>query len=154
DLGKRRKEWGSMVRANGDSLGRLKGYSLLDETGPYQSARRVHNPKKGGYKYGVTRAGVVESRTARGTYRIPANGYRVPPPRMQQFMDEGRIVFPKSRDQIVQMKDYLRDFRGTLRSVIDLDARAGSYRLKELFGKDFDEFRYAKPVELIADLVG
>jgi hypothetical protein len=44
----------------------------------------------------------------------------------------GRIVFPKSRDEIVQMKDYLKNFRRTLRSVIDFDAGAGSYRLKTL----------------------
>lgn len=73
---------------------------------------------------------------------------------MQRHIDEGRIVFPKSRDQIVQMKDYLKDFRGTLRSVIDFDARAGSYRLKTLFGEALDGFRYAKPGELIELLVG
>lgn len=154
DLTRRAKEWGSLVRANGESLGRLKGYSLLDGRGPYQSARRVHNPKKGGYRYGVTKNGVVDSPTARGTYRMPANGYRFPPKSMQRYVDEGLVVFPKRLDQIVQMKDYLKDFRGTLRSVIDLDARAGSYRLKQLFGEEFDGFRYAKPVELIELLVG
>jgi adenine-specific DNA-methyltransferase len=64
-------------------------------------------------------------------------------------LHRGRIVFPKSRDEIVQMKDYLKDFRRTLCSVIDFDARAGSNRLKTLFGEAFDGFRYAKPVELI-----
>lgn len=63
-------------------------------------------------------------------------------------------MFPKRYDQIVQMKDYLEDFRGTLRSVMNLDARAGSYRLKQIFGEDFDGFRYAKPVELVELLVG
>ncbi|QIM16036.1 site-specific DNA-methyltransferase [Leucobacter insecticola] len=154
DVKKRAKAWASLVRANGESLGRLKAYSLVDEHGPYQSARRVHNPKKGGYQYGVTKKGVVEDTKARGTYRVPANGYRFPAQTMQRYIDEGRIVFPARLEQIVQMKDYLKDFRGTLRSVIDLDARAGSYRLKQLFGKDFDGFRYAKPVELIELLVG
>ncbi|OAH61016.1 hypothetical protein AYJ66_13750 [Dietzia cinnamea] len=149
------KEWASMVRANGrDSLGRLARYTHLDEHGPYQVAYRVHNPKKGGYQYGVTKKGVVDKPTARGSYRMPANGYRFPPQTMQRYIDEGLVVFPKRLDQIVQMKDYLKDFRGTLRSVIDLDARAGSYRLKQLFGEDFDGFRYAKPVELIELLVG
>jgi adenine-specific DNA-methyltransferase len=155
DLAKRAKAWGSLVRANGkDSLGRLARYTHLDEVGPYQVAYRVHNPKKGGYQYGVTKKGVVDSPTARGTYRVPANGYRFPAQTMQRYIDEGRIVFPARTEQIVQMKDYLKDFRGTLRSVIDLDARAGSYRLKQLFGEDFDGFRYAKPVELIELLVG
>jgi adenine-specific DNA-methyltransferase len=154
DLALRAKAWGSLIRANGESLGRMKAYSLLDDRGPYQSARRVHNPKKGGYRYGVTKKGVVDSPTARGTYRMPANGYRFPPQTMQRYIDEGLVVFPTRVDQIVQMKDYLKEFRGTLRSVIDLDARAGSYRLKQLFGEEFDGFRYAKPVELIALLVG
>jgi len=154
DLALRAKAWSSLIRSNGESLGRLKAYSLLDERGPYQSARRVHNPKKGGYRYGVTKRGVVESPTARGTFRMPANGYRFPPKTMQRYIDEGLVVFPPRLDQIVQMKDYLKDFRGTLRSVVDLDARAGSYRLKQLFGEDFDGFRYAKPVELIELLIG
>lgn len=149
------KEWGSLVRANGrDSLGRLARYTHLDENGPYQVAYRVHNPKKGGYEYGVTKSGVVDNPKARGTYRMPANGYRFPPQTMQRYIDEGKVVFPRRHEQIVQMKDYLKDFRGTLRSVIDLDARAGSYRLKQLFGEEFDGFRYAKPVELIELLVG
>ncbi|WP_052193402.1 site-specific DNA-methyltransferase [Microbacterium sp. ZOR0019] len=149
------KEWGSLVRANGrDSLGRLARYTHLDENGPYQVAYRVHNPKKGGYEYGVTKSGVVDNPRARGTYRMPANGYRFPPQTMQRYIDEGKVVFPRRHEQIVQMKDYLKDFRGTLRSVIDLDARAGSYRLKQLFGEEFDGFRYAKPVELIELLVG
>lgn len=155
DAEARAQEWGSLVRANGrESLGRLARYTHLDEVGPYQVAYRVHNPKKGGYEYGVTRNGVVENATAEGAYRMPANGYRFPPQTMQRFIDEGKVVFPRRHGQIVQMKDYLKDFRGTLRSVIDLDARAGSYRLKQLFGEGFDGFRYAKPVELIELLVG
>lgn len=154
ELALRAKMWGALMRANGEGLGRLKAYSLLDDRGPYQSARRVHNPKKGGYRYGVTKKGVVDSPTAPGSYRMPANGYRFPPQTMQRYIDEGLVVFPKRLDQIVQMKDYLKDFRGTLRSVIDLDARAGTYRLKQLFGEGFDGFRYAKPVELIEMLIG
>lgn len=153
-LTERSADWRSFVRANEESLGRLKAYNLLDERGPYQSARRVHNPKPGGYRYGVTKRGVVKNPAAKTAYEMPLNGYRFKPETMQRFIDEGRIVFPASRSQIVQMKDYLEDFRGTLRSVIDLDARAGAYRLKQLFGPDFKDFRYAKPVELIEHLVG
>lgn len=154
DLPERLKVWGSFVRTNKDSISRLGRYTHLDETGPYQVAYRVHNPKPGGYRYGVTKDGIVDDQKAPGTYAAPLNGYRFKPATMQRYIDEGRIVFPMKRTQIVQMKDYLSDFRGTLRSVIDLDARAGSYRLKELFGDDFEDFRYAKPVELIELLVG
>lgn len=149
----RAKHWKALIKANSDGLGKLKAYDLLDERGPYQSARRVHNPKPGGYRYGVSKKGVV-SATAKDAYAMPLNGYRFPHARMQQLIDEGRIVFPAHKTQIIQMKDYLTDYQGALRSVIDLDARAGSYRLKALFGEDFDGFRFPKPVELIEMLIG
>lgn len=153
DHAERARLWKTLVKANADGLGKLRGYELLDERGPYQSARRVHNPKPGGYRYGVSKKGIVKA-TSRDAYAMPLNGYRFPPDRMQQLIDQGRIVFPAKKTQIVQMKDYLADYRGALRSVIDLDSRAGSYRLKALFGEDFDGFRFPKPIELIEMLVG
>lgn len=153
DLAERGREWRKLIKANEGGLGKLKAYDLVDERGPYQSARRVHNPKKGGYRYGVTNKGVVKA-SAKTSYAMPLNGYRFPPATMQRYIDEGRIVFPASRTNIVQMKDYLDEYRGALRSVIELDSRGGSYRLKTLFGDDFDGFRFPKPPELIAMLVG
>lgn len=153
DLAARATRWRALLRANEESLGRLKAYNLLDEKGPYQSARRVHNPKPGGYRYGVSKRGVVKA-TAKTAYAMPLNGYRFPPATMRRHIDEGRIVFPDKLTQIVQMKDYLIDYKGSLRSVIDIDARAGAYRLKALFGSDFEGFRFPKPTELIELLVG
>lgn len=153
DLTERAKRWRELLKANEGALGRLKAYNLVDERGPYQSARRVHNPKPGGYRYGVTKKGVVKA-DSKTSYAMPLNGYRFPPATMQRYIDEGLIVFPARKTQIVQMKDYLDSYRGTLRSVIDLDARAGAYRLKTLFGDDFNGFRFPKPVELIEMLVG
>ncbi|MEN8674221.1 site-specific DNA-methyltransferase [Nocardioides sp.] len=153
DLAARATRWRALLRANEESLGRLKAYNLLDEKGPYQSARRVHNPKPGGYRYGVSKRGVVKA-TAKTAYAMPLNGYRFPPATMQRHIDEGRIVFPDKLTQIVQMKDYLVEYKGSLRSVIDIDARAGAYRLKALFGSDFEGFRFPKPMELIELLVG
>ena len=149
-----RRAWRRFVTDNKESVGRLKEYTRVDETGPYQSARRVHNPKKGGYEYGVWRSGVLDNPKDKRSYAMPVNGYRFKPETMQQLIEDELIVFPSRRDQIVQMKDYLNDYRGTLRSVIDLDARAGANRLKELFGEDFDGFKNPKPVELIEMLVG
>ena len=114
----------------------------------------MHNPKKGGYEYGVWRSGVLKNPKDKRAYAMPLNGYRFKPETMQQLIDDGLVVFPSSRDQIVQMKDYLQDYRGSLRSVIDLDARSGANRLKELFGEDFADFKNPKPVELIELLVG
>lgn len=154
DLDELRRAWGRMVRENKEAVGRLKEYTRVDERGPYQSARRVHNPHKGGYEYGVCEKGVLKSPRNRRSYAMPVNGYRFKPETMQQLIDDGLLVFPDSRDQIVQMKDYLEDYRGSLRSVIDLDSRAGANRLKELFGRDFEGFQNPKPVQLIEELIG
>lgn len=150
-----RKEWRRLVRANKEAIDRLGRYTEIDEErGPYQVAYRVHNPKKGGYEYGVWEKGVLRSKKDKRSYAMPLNGYRFPPETMNRLIEEGHIVFPKQKDQIVQMKDFLDSYRGTLRSVINLDARSGAYRLKELFGEDFDGFKNPKPVELIEMLVG
>src|SRR5581483_7154564 len=63
-------------------------------------------------------------------------------------------IFGKDHTQIVQMKDYLDEYRDSLRSVIEMDARKGAYTLKALFGKNFDGFRNPKPVELIERFIG
>lgn len=115
DLDKLQIEWRTLIRNNAESLGRLKAYSQVDERGPYQSARRVHNPKRGGYIYGVTKNGVVADPQTKGAYKVPLNGYRFPPDTMRDLINDGRIVFPSKTTQIVQMKDYLSDYKGSLR---------------------------------------
>jgi adenine-specific DNA-methyltransferase len=154
-LAELRREWRRLVKANQEASDRLGRYTDVDpERGPYQVAYRVHNPKKGGYVYGVHEKGVLKRPKDKRSYALPLNGYRFKPETMQKLIDDGLIVFPKSRDQIVQMKDFLDDYRGTLRSVIHLDARSGAYRLKDLFGPDFDGFKNPKPVELLEMLAG
>jgi adenine-specific DNA-methyltransferase len=155
DIVQLRKDWRRFVNANKAAVERLGRYTEVDEErGPYQVAYRVHNPRQGGYDYGVWENGILKSSKDKRSYARPLNGYRFKPETMQQLIDDGLIVFPASHNQIVQMKDFLEDYRGTLRSVISLDARAGAYRLKELFGDDFDGFKNAKPVELIEMLIG
>jgi len=143
-LAELRREWRRFMKANQGAIDRLGRYTEIDpERGPFQVAYRVHNPKKGGYVYGVWEKGVLKSPKDKRSYAL-----------MQELIDQGLVVFPSSRDQIVQMKDFLDDYRGTLRSVINLDARAGAYRLKQLFGNDFDGFKNPKPVQLIELLIG
>ncbi len=155
DFARLKRQWATFVKANKASVERLGRYTDVDpQRGPYQVAYRVHNPKRGGYRYGVWEKGVLEDPKDKRSYQVPLNGYRFKAETMEKLIDEGLIVFPKSHDQIVQMKDFLEDYRGTLRSVINLDARAGSYRLKDLFGKDFDGFENPKPMELIELLAG
>jgi adenine-specific DNA-methyltransferase len=144
-----KKRWAAFCRANKGALDRLGRYKEVDEDlRPYQVAYRVHNPKPGGYRYDVLHP------VTKKPCREPLNGYRFPQNRMKELINEKRIVFGKTHDQIVQMKDYLDEYRDSLRSVIEMDARKGAYTLKALFGKDFEGFRNPKPVELIERLVG
>ena len=85
---------------------------------------------------------------------MPANGYRFPEATMKKLIADKRIVFGKTHEQIVQMKDYLSEYKDSLRSVITLDARKGAYALKALFGKQFNAFDHPKPVELVEQLLG
>jgi adenine-specific DNA-methyltransferase len=148
DLSKLRKRWAAHIRENKDSLERLGRYTQVDERGPYQVGYRVHQPNPFGYRYNV-----VHPKTKKPC-RQPKNGYRFPQETMKRLIAEGRVIFGKTHEQIVQMKDYLEDYEDSLRSVIAMDARKGAYVLKALFGKDFAEFDYPKPVELIERLVG
>ena len=155
DFATLRKKWAALVKANKESVERLGRYTEVDpDRGPYQVAYRVHNSKKGRYAYGVWEKGILPSPKDKRSYQMPINGYRFKPETMERLIAEKGIIFPRGRDQIVQMKDFLDDYRGTLRSVINLDSRAGAYRLKQLFGDDFDGFTNPKPVELIEILVG
>jgi adenine-specific DNA-methyltransferase len=149
DVPELKKRWAAFCRANKGALDRLGRYKDVDEElRPYQVAYRVHNPKPGGYRYDVIHP------VTKKPCRQPLNGYRFPEPRMKELIKEKRIVFGKTHEQIVQMKDYLDEYRDSLRSIIEMDARKGAYTLKSLFGKSFDGFRNPKPVELIERLVG
>jgi adenine-specific DNA-methyltransferase len=149
DVAELKMHWTAFCRANKGALDRLGRYKDLDEElRPYQVAYRVHNPKPGGYRYDVIHP------VTKKPCREPLNGYRFPEARMKELIKERRIVFGRTHEQIVQMKDYLDEYQDSLRSVIEIDARKGAYALKALFGKNFDGFRNPKPVELIERLVG
>lgn len=103
-----KREWRRLVTANKAAVERLGRYTDIDEhRGPYQVAYRVHNPKKGGYEYGVWEKGVLKNKKDKRSYAMPLNGYRFPPTTMQRLIDQDQIVFPKQKGQIVQMKDHL-----------------------------------------------
>ncbi|WP_081444560.1 site-specific DNA-methyltransferase [Anaeromyxobacter dehalogenans] len=142
------KSWKAFLKDNKASFERLGRYTAVDERGPYQVGYRVHNTHPAGYRYDIIHP------VTKKPCRIPSNGYRYTESTMKRLIDEGRIIFGKTHEQIVQMKDYLDEYRDTLRSVVSLDARKGAYTLKALFGDKFDGFDYPKPVELIELLVG
>jgi len=68
---------------------------------------------------------------------------------MQRLIDSNQIIFGPSHDQIIQIKVYLKDYMGGLKSVIStIDSRTGSSDLAALFG-DQNVYHNAKPVGLI-----
>lgn len=68
---------------------------------------------------------------------------------MQQLIATDKIIYGKDENQIVQLTVPLREYVGTLKSVItDIDSRTGANTLAKLFG-DRSVFRNPKPVELL-----
>jgi adenine-specific DNA-methyltransferase len=83
----------------------------------------------------------------------PTSGYRFAPEKMEQLEAEDRLIYGKDETKLIELKKYLREISPPLRSVIDLDARKGSNRLKRLFPDGAKRFANPKPVELIQQLV-
>ncbi|MDQ3775074.1 MAG: site-specific DNA-methyltransferase [Pseudomonadota bacterium] len=133
------------VRDNAESLVPLTHYNRVDERGPYTGSRKVHNPKPGGYKYDV-----VHPLTQKVCVP-PANGYRFPKATMDSLIAEERILFGEDETQIIQIKEYLKDFEGKLSSVITLDSRAGANEMEALFG-DRKVFPHPKPSILVREV--
>ena len=133
------------IKANRESLSAITHYDRVDEHGLYTGSRKVHNPKPGGYVYDVMHP-------ATGKVCVPpVNGYRYPEERMQELIAGGRILYGEDETQIIQIKEYLSDYKGKLSSVVQLDSRAGANELNSLF--DVQKlFSNPKPVLLLSDL--
>lgn len=141
------KRFRAFVKENKSSLEPLTHYILVDEDGPYTGSRTVHKPISNGYFYDV-----LHPRTGKPC-RTPLRGYRYPQETMQRLIDSNQIIFGPSHDQIVQIKAYLKDYTGSLKSVISaIDSRTGSSDLTALFD-DQDIYHNAKPVDLIGLLL-
>jgi adenine-specific DNA-methyltransferase len=134
------------IKDNRESLVPLTHYDRVDEDGPYTGGRKVHNPGKEGYRYDVfhpvTNKPCVQ----------PARGYRFPPETMKKLLAEGRILFGDDENQIIQIKEYLRDYAAGLKGLIELDSRVAANALESLFGSR-EVFRNPKPVELLSRLL-
>jgi adenine-specific DNA-methyltransferase len=128
-------------------IGPLDRYVRIDMRGPYAANRTTDNPGKLGYFYDV-----IHPVTGK-VCKKPANGYRFPPEKMHQLIEDDRIIFGRDDTQLVQLKKYLRDLHEPLRSVIDLPGRSGAAVLKRLFPGEPDKFKNPKPVELMSMLI-
>lgn len=143
DLQEIQRRFRKFIRENRESLEPLTHYTHVDKKGPYTGSRKVHNPGKEGYRYDVIHP------VTKKPCKAPARGYRYPPDAMQKLIDEDRLIYGEDENQIVQIKVYLKDYVGSLKSVInDIDSRTGANTLAALFDNR-DVFRNPKPVELI-----
>ncbi len=142
------KEIREFIRDNLDTVGELDRYKFVDEDGIYAGSESVHNPHPGGYRYDVPHE------TSGEAMRIPSNGYRFPWETMKRdFIDKKRLIYGPDANRIVKIKIYLKDYQDSLRSVVHLDGRLGSYALTALFGADTEVFKNPKAPELIQRLV-
>jgi adenine-specific DNA-methyltransferase len=141
-----KKQFAKFIKENREMLGDLFRYRHVDQRGPFVSRRNLDNPGKKGYDYKIKHP-VTKKDCAK-----PFWLWRYPEDRMRQLLAEGRILFGKDETRIPQLKVYLEEVDFPLRSVIQLDARAGSNDLERLFGTR-DAFKNPKPVNLIERLI-
>ena len=145
DLLQVQAQYRKFIRNNREVLSPLTHYDRIDKEGPYTGGRKVHNPGKEGYRYDV-----MHPKTRRPCVQ-PARGYRFPPETMEKLLDADKVIFGADESQIIQIKEYLRDYHGGLKGLIELDGRVGANVLQALFGSR-EVFRNPKPVELLANL--
>lgn len=135
------------ISDNSESLGFLTRYKNVDEHGVYTGSESVHNPRAGGYDFEV-----LHPKTDL-PMRKPANGYRFPEKTFREMEKSGVILYGEDEKRIVKIKKYLADYEDTLRSVVVMDGRLGSYDVKRLFESEGSIFTNPKPVELIKSFI-
>jgi len=135
------------ISDNEESVGFLSRYKFVDKDGVYTGSESVHNPRPGGYDFEVIHP------TTKLPMRKPANGYRFPQATFQKMQEAGIILYGADEQRIVKIKKYLSEYEDSLRSVITLDGRLGSYELKRLFPDAGVIFTNPKPAELIETLI-
>lgn len=134
------------ISDNLEVMGFLTRYKFVDGDGVYTGSESVHNPKAGGYDFEV-----IHPETQKAM-RKPANGYRFPEETFRQMEAAEKILYGEDEKRIVKIKKYLREYEDSLRSVIVLDGRLGSYDIKRIFGTS-SMFTNPKPVELLSTLI-
>jgi adenine-specific DNA-methyltransferase len=140
------KQFRTWIKENDSSLQPLTHYDRIDEDGPYTGSRKVHNPGKEGYRYDVPHD--VTGKPC----KEPARGYRYPKTTMDGLLAAGKILFGDDESQIIQIKEYLKDYEGSLKGIIELDSRTAANALEGLFGSR-EVFKNPKPPELIEHLI-
>jgi|26BtaG_2_1085354.scaffolds.fasta_scaffold00523_9 adenine-specific DNA-methyltransferase len=139
------KAYSKWFRENKSQLWPLENYKFIDEQGAYSGERGVHNPGKEGYRYDI-----IHPVTGKPC-KEPLLGYRFPESTMNKMIKEGRIIFGKDEDKLVEIKVYAKDYEQKLSSVMILDGRSGTNEIKELFD-DIKVFNNPKAVRMLTDI--
>ncbi|MFN5029335.1 MAG: site-specific DNA-methyltransferase [Burkholderiales bacterium] len=136
------QEW---FAANKQYLGKLAGYSFIDQGGVYAGSRSVHNPGKEGYRYDLLHP------TTRRKCKMPLMGYRFPYETMQKLLDEKRIIFGEDETKLIELKVYAHEYEDKLSSVLVLDGRSGANEFRSLFTAA-QRFSNPKPPGLLTEI--
>lgn len=123
-------------------------YSWMDERGVYFPAD-ISGPNHGQYRFDVPHP--ITGKPC----KEPASGWRFPPEKMKELIDQNRIHFGPDHSTVPCNKTYLKDTEEqSLTSIKMVDGRAASKRLQRLFGdKVFtnpkDEFLLARIMKAV-----
>ncbi len=137
----------TFISDNSAVLSGVTRYKWVDEDGVYTGSESVHNPRPGGYEFEVLHP------ITRRPMRTPACGYRFPEETFRDLEKKDKILYGEDENRIVKIKKYLHEYTDSLRSVIVMDGRLGSYDLKRVFGTADNLFSNPKPVDLLKDLI-
>ena len=125
-------------------LGPLDRYKYIDKFGVYTGSQSVHNPGREGYRYDV-----IHPVTGKPC-KQPLMGYRFPERTMTELLEGKKILFGEDHTRIIELKVYAHEYDEKLASVIALDGRIGSYRLRDIFPELKVVF---EPPQLLASLI-
>jgi len=138
-----RSAYSAWFKDHKDQIAPLDGYKHIDIGGIYTGSRRVHNPGREGYKYDIIHPDTKQ------VCKPPLMGYRFPKETFEKMLAEGRIIFGKDHNKIIEVKVYAKEFSDKLSSVLRLDGRSGAYDLRKLFEDELKVFDNPKPVALL-----
>ncbi|WP_439533227.1 site-specific DNA-methyltransferase [Polymorphobacter sp.] len=124
-------------------LGPLAEYSLIDRGGIYTASRSVHNPGKEGYRW------ELENPLTGKPVPQPLMGYRFPEETRDKLLEQGRIIFSESEDQLIRLKLPLSEYSEKMPSVVEIDGRRGANELRSLFPERKQAFKNPKTYTLI-----
>lgn len=142
----RQRAYTRWLRDHRDQLWPFQDYKYIDAGGIYTGMRAVHNPGKEGYRYDV-----IHPVTGKPC-KEPMMGYRFPRETMDKLLAENRILFGDDETKLIELKVYAQDYRAKLSSLFELDGRAGTNEIKELFPESKRPFDFPKPTTLLEEI--